>query len=93
MQEIALGELRMSVEEFANATIGEITALVEGYQRRYDRLEDLFILWAALPTYQTQLGKKAPTYKKLTSHRTRSQKIASIDEETQKYWREVLADM
>lgn len=89
MQEIALGELSMTVESFGSATIGEITALVEGYKRRREAQEDLLILWSALPVYQTQC-KKPPTYKQLTAHRTRSHNIAGIDEETQKYWREVL---
>lgn len=93
MQGIALGELNLSIEQFANSTVGELEALVAGYQRRQEAQEDLFILWSALPTYQVQLGKKAPTYKKLTAHRTRSKSIAGISEDDQKFWRDVLADM
>ena len=64
--------------------------MFEGYARRQERLEDLFIINCALPTYRGAYGKKAPTYKKLTAHRTKRDKVGDIDEDTQQYWREIL---
>ena len=68
----------------------EIDALFEGYARRQERLEDLFIINCALPTYRGAYGKKAPTYKKLTAHRAKRDKVGDIDEDTQQYWRKIL---
>ena len=92
MQEIALGELNLSIDEFANATVGELTALVDGYKRRQEAMEDLFIIYGALPVYQMQLGKKAPTYKKLTAHRRRLHNVADITPEEEAYWRKVISE-
>lgn len=64
--------------------------MFDGYVRRHERLEDLFIVNCALPTYRGAYGKKAPSYKKLTAHRVKHDKVGGIDEETQKYWREIL---
>jgi len=64
--------------------------MFEGYVRRHERLEDLFIINCALPTYRGAYGRKAPSYKKLTAHRTKHNKIGNIDESTQQYWREIL---
>ena len=44
-----MGELHLTPEQFANYTVKEIDALFEGYLRRYERLEDLFIIDCALP--------------------------------------------
>jgi hypothetical protein len=64
---------------------------VAGYIRRHEILEDLFIINCALPVYRCNLGRKAPSYKKLTAHRRRSQAPAGdIDEETAAYWRDIL---
>lgn len=82
----------MSVDEFGEATVGEIEALTVGYQRRRENLEDLFIIYSALPTYQGAYGKKAPTYKKLTEHRRHNRVTADIDNETVEYWRKVLEE-
>ncbi len=56
--------------------------MFEGYVRRQERLEDLFIINCALPTYRGAYGRKAPSYKKLTAHRTKHNKIGNIDEGT-----------
>lgn len=64
--------------------------MYDGYVRRHERLEDLFIVNCALPTYRGAFGKKAPSYKKLTAHRSKQTKVGEIDEETQQYWREIL---
>lgn len=64
--------------------------MFEGYIRRQERLEDLFIINCALPTYRGAYGRKAPSYKKLTAHRTKHNKIGNIDEDTQQYWRDIL---
>jgi len=85
-----LGELDLSPEQFGRYTIMEIDALMDGYIRRQERLEDLFIINCALPTYRGAYGKKAPSYKKLTAHRIKHGKVGEIDEETQNYWRGIL---
>ena len=90
LEPIALGELGLTPEQFGGYTIMEIDAMYEGYVRRQERLEDLFIINCALPTYRGYMGKKAPSYKRLTAHRTKRNKIGDIDEETQQYWREIL---
>lgn len=64
--------------------------MFDGYVRRQERLEDLFIINCALPTYRGAYGKKAPTYKKLTAHRVKRNKIGEIDVDTQNYWRGIL---
>ena len=90
LEPIALGELGLTPEQFGGYTIMEIDALMDGYIRRQERLEDLFIINCALPTYRGAYGKKAPSYKKLTAHRTKHGKVGEIDEETQNYWRSIL---
>jgi len=90
LEPIALGELGLTPEQFGACTVTEIDAMFDGYVRRHERLEDLFIVYSALPTYRAAWGKKAPTYKKLTEHRSAHRKIGEIDEETQNYWRNIL---
>ena len=90
LEPIALGELGLTPEQFGGYTVGEIDAMVDGYIRRQERLEDLFIVNCALPIYRCYLGKKAPSYQKLTAHRTKRGKVGEIDEETQNYWRKIL---
>ena len=71
----------------------EIDALFDGYVRRQERLEDLFIINCALPTYRGAYGRKAPSYRKLTSHRVKHSshgKVGTIDEGTQNFWRGIL---
>lgn len=82
----------MKPEEFANATIEEIDALVDGYVRRYQRLEDLFIVHCALPAYRSAYGNKAPTYEELTANRHKHTQghVGQIDEETEAYWLPIL---
>ena len=90
LEPIALGELGLTPEQFGVYTITEIDAMFDGYVRRHERLEDLFIVYSALPTYRAAWGKKAPSYRKLTEHRAANKKIGEIDEETQNYWRAIL---
>lgn len=90
LEPIALGELGLTPEQFGGYTIMEIDALMDGYIRRQERLEDLFIINCALPTYRCHYGRKAPSYKKLTAHRVKHGKVGEIDEETQNYWRKIL---
>lgn len=68
-------------------TVAEIDAMFDGYLRRREQLEDLFIINCALPTYRGAYGRKAPTYKKLTAYRQNNQITGSIDTETAEYWR------
>lgn len=68
-------------------TVAEIDAMFDGYLRRREQLEDLFIINCALPTYRGAYGRKAPTYKKLTAYRQNNQAIGSIDDKTADYWR------
>ena len=49
----------------------EIDYMLQGWQRRYDRLEDLFIVWDAYPQYQVANPKKHPPLKHFFSHRKR----------------------
>ncbi len=68
----------------------EIDALVEGYVRRYEQLEDLFIINCRMPVQKGQL-KKPPSYKKLTAYRKKRQvAIGEIDKDTQNFWRGIL---
>ena len=90
MEPIALGELDLTPEQFANYTVMELDAMFDGYVRRQERLEDLFIINCALPAYRVGWGKKAPSYKKLTAHRVHHGKVGEIDEDTQNYWRKIL---
>jgi len=90
LEPIALGELDLTPEQFANYTVMELDAMFDGYVRRQERLEDLFIINCALPTYRGAYGKKAPSYKKLTAHRAKHGKVGEIDEETQDFWRSIL---
>ena len=68
-------------------TVAEIDAMFDGYLRRREQLEDLFIINCALPTYRGAYGRKAPTYKKLTAYRQNNQITGSIDTETADFWR------
>lgn len=90
LEPIALGELCLTPEQFGNYTILELDAMFDGYVRRQERLEDLFIVNCALPTYRGAYGRKAPSYKKLTAHRTKHKKVGEIDEDTQNQWRDFL---
>ena len=90
LEPIALGELGLTPEQFGSHTVMEIDAMVDGYIRRQERMEDLFIVNCALPTYRGYMGKKAPSYKKFTAHRTKRGKVGEINEETQNYWRRIL---
>lgn len=64
--------------------------MYDGYVRRQERLEDLFIIYCAMPAMRGPV-KKPPSYKKLTSHRRkRNTAVGEIDEETQNYWRDIL---
>ena len=64
--------------------------MFDGYVRRQERLEDLFIVNCALPTYRGAYGKKAPSYKKLTAHRMKHTKVGEIDQATKDEWRDFL---
>lgn len=91
MEPFALGELQLTPEQFAGCTMRELDALTNGYQRRHERLEDLFIINVALPIYRAAYGRKAPTYKKLTAHRNRAPGyVGTIDPETAEKWRKIL---
>lgn len=63
--------------------------MFDGYVRRYERLEDLFIINCAMPTMRGPV-KKPPSYKKLTAYRKSRAKIGEIEEDVQEAWREIL---
>jgi len=70
--------------------VKEIDALFDGYIRRDERIEDLFILYCGLPAMRGPL-KNPPSYRKLTAHRrNRNDPAGEIDEATQNKWREIL---
>ena len=85
-----MGELDLTPEQFGQYTVMEIDAMFDGYVRRQERLEDLFIIYCAMPVMRGPL-KKPPSYKKLTAHRRkRNTAVGEIDKETQDYWRDIL---
>ena len=93
MEPIALGELGLTPEQFGQYTISEIDAMYDGYVRRQEQLEDLFIVYCAMPIMRGPV-KKPPSYKKLTSHRRkRNTAVGEIDAETQNYWRNILKNI
>lgn len=51
----------------------EIDYMLKGWQRRYDRLEDLFIVWDAYPQYQIANPKKRLKLEQLLTHRKKRQ--------------------
>lgn len=91
LEKIALGELRLTPQQFGGLTIAELEALEDGYLRRYNRLEDLFIIYCALPIYNV-FYKKAPTYRELTAYRSKQRRgpLPPIDPELVKKWKPIL---
>ena len=73
--------------------MAELETLINGYIRRYQHLEDLFIINCALPAYRAAYGNKAPSNKQLTAQRKMPQRAtppAQMDEETEAYWLAIL---
>lgn len=62
--------------------------MLQGWQRRYDRLEDLFIVWDAYPQYQVANPKKHPPLKRFFSHRKRRR----TEKEKQETLNEIMAE-
>ena len=91
LEPIALGELHLTIEQFGDYTIGQIDALVAGYMRRRDAMEDLFICYSALPQYQMHM-KQAPSYRKLTAHRRTRGTNRQLDQDEVKRWKEILKE-
>lgn len=85
-----MGELKLTPEQFGSYTISEIEAMLAGWQRRYERLEDLFIINVALPVYRGAYGKKAPSYRKLTAHRRNTRRFKEIEQSEIEKWRDIL---
>lgn len=91
LEPIALGELHLTIEQFGDCTIGQIDALVAGYLRRRDSLEDLMICYSALPQYQMHM-KHAPSYKKLTAHRRNRNANRQMAAEDVQYWKNIIKE-
>ena len=91
LEPIALGELHLTIEQFGDCTIGQIDALVAGYLRRRDSLEDLMICYSALPQYQMHM-KHAPSYKKLTAHRRNRNATRQMAAEDVQYWKNIIKE-
>ena len=91
LEPIALGELHLTIEQFGDCTIGQIDALVAGYLRRRDSLEDLLICYSALPQYQMHM-KHAPSYKKLTAHRRNRFINHQMDQDEVQRWKNILKE-
>ena len=91
LEPIALGELHLTIEQFGDYTIGQIDALVAGYLRRRDSLEDLLICYSALPQYQMHM-KHAPSYKKLTAHRRNRNANRQMAAEDVQYWKNIIKE-
>lgn len=68
--------------------MAEIYEMMEGWQRRYERMEDLFITWAAYPQYQVANPKKCPPLKKFFAHR----KKESNTEENEQIRQEIIKE-
>jgi hypothetical protein len=92
LEPLALGELNLTPEQFAGYTVLELDAMFDGYIRRQERLEDLFILYSALPTYRGAYGRKAPSYRKLTQHRRKNGNPVQMDENLAEYWEPILRE-
>ena len=91
LEPIALGELHLTIEQFGDCTVGQIDALVAGYLRRRDSLEDLLICYSALPQYQMHM-KHAPSYRKLTAHRRTRGTNRQLDQDEVVRWKEILKE-
>ena len=91
LEPIALGELHLTIEQFGDCTVGQIDALVAGYLRRRDSLEDLLICYSALPQYQMHM-KHAPSYKKLTAHRRNRNATRQMAAEDVQYWKNIIKE-
>ena len=91
LEPIALGELHLTIEQFGDCTIGQIDALVAGYLRRRDSLEDLLICYSALTQYQMHM-KHAPSYKKLTAHRRNRNANRQMAAEDVQYWKNIIKE-
>lgn len=65
----------------------EITAMIDGYIRRHDRMEDMLIIYCALPVYRSMLGGDAPTYEEMTAYRKK--RDGPTPEEQAKYEKDV----
>lgn len=90
---MALGELNLTPEQFGSYTISEIEAMLDGWRRRHEILEDLFIINCALPTYRAAYGEKAPGYRKLTAHRRNTRRIKDMDEQVVARWGKIFNEV
>lgn len=64
------GELNLKPWEIERLTLGDIFDMLDGWQRRYDRLEDLFINWITYPNVSIAAGKrKKPKLETFYAHR------------------------
>lgn len=67
------GELALKPWEIERLCPVEIDYMLQGWQRRYDRLEDLFIAWDAYPQLQIANPKKRLKLESLMAHRKKRQ--------------------
>lgn len=75
------GELNLKPCEVEKLTITDILDMMQGWQRRYERLEDLFITWSAYPHYQVANPKRCPPLKKFFVHRKKEENKKAVYEE------------
>lgn len=67
---LCYGELNLKPWEIERLCVADIEAMLDGWQRRYDKLEDLFIGWIAYPMTVCVSGKnKAPKLESFYKHR------------------------
>lgn len=94
MERMALGELNLTPEQFGGYTVKELDAMFEGYIRRQERLEDLFILYCAYPTYQSSMRiRHPPSIRKLLAYRRkRPGRVDQMDDARADHWRKVLKE-
>ena len=65
------GELNLKPWEIGKLCPAEVMDMIEGWKRRYNHLEDLFINWVAYTEYQINCGEKCPPIERFYEHRHR----------------------
>ena len=75
---VCYGRLNLKTSEIEELTIREINAMVDGWQQRYYDMQDLFIVFGAIPVYQTQC-KNPPKYEDFVKDRPNYKKHNDFD--------------
>lgn len=65
---LCYGRLNLTTNQIEDMCICEINAMADGWRQRFYDQQDLYILYCALPVYQTQC-KKPPKYEDFIKNR------------------------